>query len=587
MKTNYRIAIALFVAVAAIIFVDSLSNVSLSSSSGAPAGRTGSPGDGGLTCAISGCHLPGPTPAVMAGWITSNVPASGYVPGNTYTITATATRAGHVRFGFEISPQNNIGTLLGSLIITNTTETQIVSTKYVTHKLAGTSAPSGTKTWSFNWTAPVAGTGNVTFYGAFNVTNNSGTSLGDTIYKSTLLVSECAALAQPGVITGNSPVCAGSTQNYSIAPVTGAVSYTWTLPSGWTGSSITNSISVTAGTTSGNITVTANNACGASPVRTLAVTVNDITVLLSHSNITCFGANNGSAAASPAGGSGPYSFAWSNASSSSSISNLSVGTYTVTVTDAIGCTKTGSVTITQPLLLTSCPSGIDSICSGDSSPLNCCSSGGTPPYTYSWSPSANLNSTSICNPIAFGVSNTIYTVVISDASGCTASSSQTIIILPLPPTPVISVSADTLFSNVTGPYVYQWYLNGNPIPAATSDYYVAPTSGNYFLSVTTMEGCDMFSSSYPYFPTSVPNFSARNAIAVYPNPANESLYIDAGDEWQNNFIYINDVTGHLVLKLKLTDYKNVVDISSLDGGIYIISGQTDKGKFIQRFAVIR
>src|SRR5689334_114569 len=127
MKTNYRIAIAVFSAVLLFILIDAVNNSSHSSSGGAPAGRTGSPGDGNLTCALSGCHLPGPTPATMTGWITSNVPASGYVPGNTYTITATATRPNHVRFGFEISPQNSIGTLLGSLLITNTTETQIVS----------------------------------------------------------------------------------------------------------------------------------------------------------------------------------------------------------------------------------------------------------------------------------------------------------------------------------------------------------------------------------------------------------------------------------------------------------------------------
>src|SRR5829696_4706422 len=146
MKTNYRIAIALFIAVSVIILADAINNSSHSSASGAVAGRTGSPGDGGLTCAISGCHLPGPAPALMAGWITSNIPAGGYTPGNTYTITATATRPGHVRFGFQVSPQNITGTLLGTLIITNSTETQLVgANKYVTHKLAGTTG-AGSKT---------------------------------------------------------------------------------------------------------------------------------------------------------------------------------------------------------------------------------------------------------------------------------------------------------------------------------------------------------------------------------------------------------------------------------------------------------
>jgi hypothetical protein len=586
MKTNYRIAIAIFLAVTVFIFVDAVNNFSLSSSSGAPAGRTGSPGDGNLTCAVSGCHLPGPTPATMAGWITSNIPASGYVPGNTYTITATATRPNHVRFGFEVSPQSITGTLLGTLIITNTTETQLVgANKYVTHKLAGTTG-AGSKTWNFNWTAPVAGTGSVTFYGAFNVANNSGNSSGDTIYKSTLVISECIVPAQPGTITGNVTVCPGSPQSYSITAVAGATSYTWTLPSGWTGTSTTNSINVTAGTTSGNITVTANNSCGASTVRTLAVTANNVAVSISQVNISCFGANNGLLSANPSGGSNPYTFIWSNGASSWAISTLAPGTYTVTVTDAIGCTATASATITQPPLLTSCPSGIDSVCSGSSIPLSCCSSGGTPPYIYSWSPSANLNSSAICNPIAFAVSSTTYTVIISDANGCTASSSQTIIILPLPPTPVISVSADTLFSNVTGPYIYQWYLNGNPVANALLDHYVTSTSGNYTVSVITMDGCTMFSSSFPYFPTGIENAGA-NTLTVYPNPANGHLFIDVNSQWKNNSVYIFDAPGHLVLKTHVTEGKNQIDISSLEKGIYMLTWQMEKGKFVQRFAIVR
>jgi hypothetical protein len=57
--------------------------------------------------------------------------------------------------------------------------------------------------------------------------------------------------------------------------VDGADSYTWTLPDGWTGTSTTNSITATAGPAGGNVTVTASNACGASPAasQTVAVTV--------------------------------------------------------------------------------------------------------------------------------------------------------------------------------------------------------------------------------------------------------------------------------------------------------------------------
>jgi hypothetical protein len=82
-----------------------------------------------------------------------------------------------------------------------------------------------------------------------------------------------SAPAQPGTITGNTSVTAGSSQTYSVAAVSGATSYTWTLPSGWSGTSTSTSINTTAGSTGGNISVKANNSCGASTARTLAVTV--------------------------------------------------------------------------------------------------------------------------------------------------------------------------------------------------------------------------------------------------------------------------------------------------------------------------
>jgi hypothetical protein len=171
---------------AAIILCE-YSGTVMSNTSAAPSGKTGSPGDGG-NCTNS-CHAG--TAATVAGLITSDIPAGGYVPGQTYTITASVAMAGKVKFGFEISAQDLSGTGLGTLIITDATKTQLVgSGKYITHKSAGTSFTSGTATWSFDWTAPSAGTGAVTFYGAFNITNNSSTTAGDIIQLSSLPVQE-------------------------------------------------------------------------------------------------------------------------------------------------------------------------------------------------------------------------------------------------------------------------------------------------------------------------------------------------------------------------------------------------------------
>lgn len=157
------------------------------STSGAPAGYAGDPAGGNKTCNISGCHS-GPQQPDQNSWITSNVPVTGYQPGASYTITATATGAGSTKFGFEISPQDGKGTLLGTLANLNSQTKLVGSNKYVTHTMGGTSG-SGSKTWQFRWTAPATGSDTVTFYGAFNVTNSNNNATGDLIYKSKLQVA--------------------------------------------------------------------------------------------------------------------------------------------------------------------------------------------------------------------------------------------------------------------------------------------------------------------------------------------------------------------------------------------------------------
>lgn len=188
MKTKTTLVAVTISMFAGILLMVKLSPNAGANNTGAPAGTTGSPGDG-VNCTTSGCHAG--TASTQAGLITSDIPGTGYVAGQTYTITASITTAGRTKFGFQISAQNPSGSQLGTIVLTNTTGTQLLSGgKYITHKLAGTSFPSETATWSFDWTAPTAGTGDVTFYGAFNSTNSSNTTSGDMITLSTLTVPE-------------------------------------------------------------------------------------------------------------------------------------------------------------------------------------------------------------------------------------------------------------------------------------------------------------------------------------------------------------------------------------------------------------
>lgn len=129
---------------------------------GAPPGMTGSPGDNGQNC--TSCH--GGTALNVSGWISTNIPPTGYIPGTTYQITATNGLTNNGKFGFEVTAEDESANKVGTLSAGATSQL-VGNGKYVTHTLANTV----TSSWTFNWTAPVAGTGPVTFYGAFARSN--------------------------------------------------------------------------------------------------------------------------------------------------------------------------------------------------------------------------------------------------------------------------------------------------------------------------------------------------------------------------------------------------------------------------------
>lgn len=163
---------------------------------GTEPGYTGSPGDSLKNC--TACH--GGTATPVDGWIISNIPESGYVPGQKYTITTTNTEFGGTRFGFEISPQDIKGNLLGTIVLTDTGRTKLVGDKkYITYTANGVDGQDS-NSWTFDWIAPQTGTGDVVFYGAFN-SNFNGHKGDDHTYLSTLRVKEVGTSSLPTLPT--------------------------------------------------------------------------------------------------------------------------------------------------------------------------------------------------------------------------------------------------------------------------------------------------------------------------------------------------------------------------------------------------
>lgn len=232
-------------------------------------------------------------------------------------------------------------------------------------------------------------------------------------------VTTSTAPTAPGSITGTTTPCAGTSNSYTVGAVSGATSYTWTLPSGWSGSSTTNSISATAGNSGGVIMVTATNGCGTSSSSNLTVTA-PLSAMANGTNLTCNGDNSGSITVTASNGSPSYSYSTDGStwSSSASISGLAAGTYTVSTRDQAGCTVTNTVTISEPTAInaTTTPTNASSSTAADGSVVVTGTSGGNGGYTYS------IDGTTFQSSNAFtGLLTGNYTITVKDANGCTAT----------------------------------------------------------------------------------------------------------------------------------------------------------------------
>jgi len=172
---------------------------------------------------------------------------------------------------------------------------------------------------------------------------------------SVLAVTVNALPVNAGVISGDGTVCTGDNAfQYTVAPIDNASSYTWTLPTGATGTSTTNTIAVkfTKDAVSGNISVNGHNDCGDGEISTLPVTVNQSPVF-TVSDKTVFCAESFTlASSSDFVGSENLKFKWtpSTGLNNDTIANPTASvtndiTYTVAVTTPNGCTTTGEVNV--------------------------------------------------------------------------------------------------------------------------------------------------------------------------------------------------------------------------------------------------
>ncbi|MBI2966993.1 MAG: PKD domain-containing protein [Bacteroidetes bacterium] len=251
----------------------------------------------------------------------------------------------------------------------------------------------GTIPYSYAWSSGTSGLTAGTY--TVTVTDNNGCS-----------ATSITTLTEPNLltvtVTSNDVSCYGGNDGTVSATASGGVvTYTYNWSSGTSG--------LTAGTYT--VTVTDNNGCTVTAVAMVSEPA-QLTATATATDVTCNGGNDGTVSATASGGVGPYTYSWS-----SGTSGLSAGTYTVSVTDSIGCFVLTSSTVTEPSALSLVLDTMWASCgSCNDGSASVTPSGGTGSYTYLWS---DGQTDSLATGLLFGT----YTVTVTDANGCTATDS--------------------------------------------------------------------------------------------------------------------------------------------------------------------
>ncbi|MBU0486673.1 MAG: gliding motility-associated C-terminal domain-containing protein [Bacteroidetes bacterium] len=287
---------------------------------------------------------------------------------------------------------------------------------------------------------PVGGTSPFDYLWSGSQTSQTITGLGQgDVYVTVTDDNGCVAVANGTVdvdgaivttASGTNVVCYGESTGSATVTVTGGAT---PMNYSWSNSQTTQNISnVAAGTY--YVTVTDNNGCVDSSSVVIGQPADLIIDNVSTSNPSCPGVNNGTITVTAHGGSGSLTYNIGGGSQASgSFTGLSGNTYTITVTDANGCTETQSATLVpgSPPTITANPSSA-TVCAG-----NCVTVTVSGASTYTWAPTSGIpSSTSPTNNICPSTSIT-YTVQGADGSGCTGSVTIPITVAPLP---VISVN---------------------------------------------------------------------------------------------------------------------------------------------------
>jgi hypothetical protein len=430
----------------------------------------------------------------------ASIAATGGTPGYTYlwnTGATTPTITGLVAGTYAVlitdanSCQKTItGIVVGgpSTAVTATSSTTPVSCFGGTNGTATVFASGGTPGYTYSW-APSGGTAATATglsAGTYGVTITDANSCTYTV--SNIIVGQPSA-ALNGTPSTTSVSCnGGSNGTASVVASGGTPGYTYLWSNGVTTPTITGLL---AGTYS--VTITDANSCTHTVSNIIVGQPSVITANPSQINVSCNGGSNGSATVIPSGGTGLYTYLWSNGATTATISSLAQGNYSVTISDANICPITQNFTITEPTTLIASQGTMNNVsCNGGANgSATVILTGGTTPYTYDWNGTPIGDGTATISGLSAGT----YTVTVTDNNTCQATQSFTI---TQPSTLVANAAAQTNIlcngaatgsatvnvTGGTGAYTYSWAPSGGTAATATG-----LTAGTYTVTVKDANLC--------------------------------------------------------------------------------------------------
>ncbi|RYY60632.1 MAG: hypothetical protein EOO05_09215 [Chitinophagaceae bacterium] len=452
---------------------------------------------------------------------TATVNPSGGAGGYTYFwfpgfySTQTVTGLAPGIYNCLVSDANGCGT---TVEVTITAPSQITATStQVDNSCAGGNIGSATVVAS-------GGSGSYTYlWSPSGGTAATASGLATGTYECTITDGNGCSIVQEIVILEGASITSSTTQSNvkcngasdgeaTVSAAGGVAPYSYLWSNGETTAAITG---LSAGTYT--CTITASNGCST----TASVTISEPaarSIVKSGTNVTCFGASDGTASVVVTGGTAPYNYIWMpGAQTTATATNLAPGSYTCNVYDANGCGSTRTVVITGPTQIVATSTQVNNTCSsGTAGSATVAASGGSGSYTYNWSPSGGTAAT------ATGLAGGTYTCTITDGTGCFITKTFTI---TAPAAMAINPSITGVtcaggsdgniqlaISGGTAPYTYSWTASGN-----TTDNESALAAGTYECVITDANGCSVtqsFTVTEPAYVTATTSSTAQTCAAA-------------------------------------------------------------------------